>query len=57
MDKFNFPELNENNYFMWNMVIKTALTLKRLDTVTSEVKAEGLSDKDTIEWNQKKKKK
>lgn len=54
MNKLNIPELAETNYFIWNLKIKTALSLKRLDLVIPEVKAKGLSKSDSKEWTKKK---
>ena len=53
MEKLNVPELTGTNYFIWALKIKSALSLKRLDSVLSEVKPEGLSEKDSTEWDQK----
>ena len=53
MEKLNVPELTGTNYFIWALKIKSALSLKRLDSVLSEVKPEGLTEKDSTEWDQK----
>lgn len=51
--ELNVSKLNGNNYFIWSLKIKAALSLKRLDNVISEIKTEGLSEKDSIKWDQK----
>ena len=50
MEKLNVPELSG---IIWALKIKSALSLKRLDSVLSEVKPEGLNENDTTEWDQK----
>lgn len=53
MDKLNIPKLNGTYYFMQCLIIKAASSLRMLVSVISEVKAEGQSDKDSIECDQK----
>lgn len=53
MDKLNVPKLNIINYFIWCFKIKAALSLKRWGTLISEIKAESLNEKNSIEWEQK----
>ncbi|GBM86130.1 hypothetical protein AVEN_75405-1 [Araneus ventricosus] len=53
MDGINVPELTGTNYFIWSLKMQAALSLKRLDSVTTQMKPEGLSEKDAIEWEQK----
>lgn len=54
MNKLKIPELAGTNYFIWNLKMKTALSLKKLDLVISEVKAKELSKSDSKKWNKKK---
>lgn len=54
INKLNIMVLSMTNYFIWSLKIKAALILKRLHSVISEVKAEGLSEKGSVEWNKKK---
>ncbi|GBN28831.1 Retrovirus-related Pol polyprotein from transposon TNT 1-94 [Araneus ventricosus] len=53
MDRISVPELTGTNYFIWSLKMQAALSLKRLDSVTTQMKPEGLSEKDALEWKQK----
>ncbi|GBM66515.1 hypothetical protein AVEN_246919-1 [Araneus ventricosus] len=53
MDRISVPELTGTNYFIWSLKMQAALSLKRLDSVTTQMKPEGLSEKDASEWQQK----
>ncbi|GBO22173.1 Retrovirus-related Pol polyprotein from transposon TNT 1-94 [Araneus ventricosus] len=53
MDRINVPELTGTNYFIWSLKMQAALSLKRLDSVTTQMKPEGLSEKDALECEQK----
>ncbi|GBN39024.1 hypothetical protein AVEN_58542-1 [Araneus ventricosus] len=53
MDRISVPELTGTNYFIWSLKMQAALSLKRLDSVTTQMKPEGLSEKDASEWEQK----
>nr|GBN20086.1 Retrovirus-related Pol polyprotein from transposon TNT 1-94 [Araneus ventricosus] len=53
MDRISVPELTGTNYFIWSLKMQAALSLKRLDSVTTQMKPEGLSEKDALEWEQK----
>ncbi|GBN25648.1 Retrovirus-related Pol polyprotein from transposon TNT 1-94 [Araneus ventricosus] len=53
MDRISVPELTGTNYFIWSLKMQGALSLKRLDSVTMQMKPEGLSEKDALEWEQK----
>ncbi|GBN88543.1 Retrovirus-related Pol polyprotein from transposon TNT 1-94, partial [Araneus ventricosus] len=53
MDRISVPELTGTNYFIWSLKLQAALSLKRLDSVTTQMKPEGLSEKDALEWKQK----
>ncbi|GBM29160.1 Retrovirus-related Pol polyprotein from transposon TNT 1-94 [Araneus ventricosus] len=52
MDRISVPELTGTNYFIWSLKIQAALSLKWLDSVTTQMKPEGLSEKDALEWEQ-----
>lgn len=51
MDKINVPKLTGNIYFIRILKIKAASSLKRLDSVISEVKYERLSGNDSKGWD------
>ncbi|GBN13319.1 Retrovirus-related Pol polyprotein from transposon TNT 1-94 [Araneus ventricosus] len=53
MDRISVPALTGTNYFIWSLKMQAALSLKRLDSVTTQMKPEGLSEKDASEWQQK----
>ncbi|GBL95367.1 hypothetical protein AVEN_154778-1 [Araneus ventricosus] len=53
MDRISVPELTGTNYFIWSLKMQAALSLKRLDSVTTQMKPEGLNEKDALEWEQK----
>ncbi|GBM62170.1 Retrovirus-related Pol polyprotein from transposon TNT 1-94 [Araneus ventricosus] len=53
MDRISIPALTGTNYFIWSLKMQAALSLKRLDSVTTQMKPEGLSEKDALEWEQK----
>ncbi|GBN10776.1 hypothetical protein AVEN_179288-1 [Araneus ventricosus] len=53
MDRISGPELSGSNYFIWSLKIQAALSLKQLDSVTKQMKPEGLNEKDASEWEQK----
>ncbi|GFX13562.1 RBR-type E3 ubiquitin transferase [Trichonephila clavipes] len=50
MDKITIPDLNGTNYFIWELKIKAALSLKRLDSLILNEKPEDLTRKDEIGW-------
>ncbi|GFS79488.1 retrovirus-related Pol polyprotein from transposon TNT 1-94 [Trichonephila clavipes] len=52
MDKI-IPDLNGMNYFIWELKMKAALSLKRLDSLIINEKPGDLSRKDEIEWQTK----
>ena len=51
--KLNVPELTGLNYLIWALKIKFALSLKRFNSVLSEVKPKDLNEKDSTESDQK----
>ncbi|GBM10056.1 Retrovirus-related Pol polyprotein from transposon TNT 1-94 [Araneus ventricosus] len=53
MHRISVRELTGTNYFIWSLKMQAALSLKRLDSVTTQMKPEGLSEKDASEWQQK----
>ncbi|GFX79127.1 retrovirus-related Pol polyprotein from transposon TNT 1-94 [Trichonephila clavipes] len=53
MDKVTIPDLNGTNYFIWELKMKAALSLKRLDSLIINEKPGDLSRKDEIEWQTK----
>ncbi|GFX66027.1 retrovirus-related Pol polyprotein from transposon TNT 1-94 [Trichonephila clavipes] len=53
MDNITIPDLNRTNYFIWELKIKVALSLKRLDSLIINEKPEDLTRKDEIEWQSK----
>ncbi|GFX99591.1 retrovirus-related Pol polyprotein from transposon TNT 1-94 [Trichonephila clavipes] len=53
MDKITIPDLNGTNYFIWELKMKAALSLKRLDSLIINEKSEDLTRKDEIEWQSK----
>ncbi|GBN82325.1 Retrovirus-related Pol polyprotein from transposon TNT 1-94 [Araneus ventricosus] len=53
MDRISVSELTGTNYFIWSLKMQAALSLKRLDSVTTQMKPEGLGEKDALEWEQK----
>ncbi|GFV52498.1 retrovirus-related Pol polyprotein from transposon TNT 1-94 [Trichonephila clavipes] len=50
MDKVTIPDLNGTNYFIWELKMKAALSLKRLDPLILEEKPEDLTRKDEMDW-------
>ncbi|GFW36904.1 RBR-type E3 ubiquitin transferase [Trichonephila clavipes] len=54
MDKTTIPDLNGTNYFIWELKMKAALSLKRLDSLIINEKPGDLSLKDEIERQTKK---
>ncbi|GFW65575.1 RBR-type E3 ubiquitin transferase [Trichonephila clavipes] len=50
MDKITIPDLNGTNYFIWELKMKAALSLKRLDPLILEEKPEDLTRKDEMGW-------
>ncbi|GFW51422.1 retrovirus-related Pol polyprotein from transposon TNT 1-94 [Trichonephila clavipes] len=53
MDKITIPDLNGTNYFIWELKMKAALSLKRLDSLIINKKPEDLTRNDEIEWQSK----
>ncbi|GFW98434.1 retrovirus-related Pol polyprotein from transposon TNT 1-94 [Trichonephila clavipes] len=53
MDNITIPDLNGTNYFIWELKMKAALSLKRLDSLTINKKPGDLRRKDDIEWQSK----
>ncbi|GFX69232.1 retrovirus-related Pol polyprotein from transposon TNT 1-94 [Trichonephila clavipes] len=53
MDKITIPDLNGTSYFIWELKMKAALSLKRLDSLIINEKPGDLSSKDEIEWETK----
>ncbi|GFY07434.1 retrovirus-related Pol polyprotein from transposon TNT 1-94 [Trichonephila clavipes] len=53
MDKITTPDLSGTNYFIWELKMKAALSLKRLDSLIINEKPGDLSLKDEIEWQSK----
>ncbi|GFX43839.1 retrovirus-related Pol polyprotein from transposon TNT 1-94 [Trichonephila clavipes] len=53
MDKITIPDLNGTKYFIWVLKMKTALSVKRLDSLIINKKPGDLSRKDEIEWQTK----
>ncbi|GFY11008.1 retrovirus-related Pol polyprotein from transposon TNT 1-94 [Trichonephila clavipes] len=49
MDKITIPDLNGTNYF-WELKMKAAFSLKRLDSLIFNEKHEDLTCKIEIEW-------
>ncbi|GFT86512.1 retrovirus-related Pol polyprotein from transposon TNT 1-94 [Trichonephila clavipes] len=50
MDKITIPDLNGTNYFIWELKMKSALSLKRLVPLILEEKPEDLTRKDEMDW-------
>ncbi|GFW62650.1 retrovirus-related Pol polyprotein from transposon TNT 1-94 [Trichonephila clavipes] len=50
MDKITIPDLNGTNCFIWELKMKAALSLKRLDSLILNEKPDDLTRKDEIEW-------
>ncbi|GFX30787.1 RBR-type E3 ubiquitin transferase [Trichonephila clavipes] len=50
MDKITIANFNGTNYFIRELKMKAALSLKRLDSLTLNEKPEELTRKDEIEW-------
>ncbi|GFW19667.1 RBR-type E3 ubiquitin transferase [Trichonephila clavipes] len=50
MDKITIPDLNGTNYFIWELKMKAALSLKRLDSLILIEKPEDLTRKDEMDW-------
>ncbi|GFW21804.1 retrovirus-related Pol polyprotein from transposon TNT 1-94 [Trichonephila clavipes] len=50
MDKITIPDLNGMNYFIWELKMKAALSLKRLVPLILEEKPEDLTRKDEMDW-------
>ncbi|GFW08823.1 RBR-type E3 ubiquitin transferase [Trichonephila clavipes] len=50
MDKITIPDLNGTNYFIWELKMKAALSLKRLAPLILEEKPEDLTRKDEMDW-------
>ncbi|GFX59474.1 retrovirus-related Pol polyprotein from transposon TNT 1-94 [Trichonephila clavipes] len=50
MDKITIPDLNGTNDFIWELKMKAALRLKRLDSLILNEKPEGLTRKDEMDW-------
>ncbi|GFV25644.1 RBR-type E3 ubiquitin transferase [Trichonephila clavipes] len=50
MDKITIPDLNGTNYFIWELKMKAALSLKRLVPLILEEKPEDLTRKDEMDW-------
>ncbi|GFX51246.1 RBR-type E3 ubiquitin transferase [Trichonephila clavipes] len=50
MDNITIPDLNGMNYFIWELKMKAAFSLKRLDFLILNEKPEDLTHKDKIEW-------
>ncbi|GFW91555.1 retrovirus-related Pol polyprotein from transposon TNT 1-94 [Trichonephila clavipes] len=50
MDKITIPDLNGTNYFIWELKMKAALSLKRLDSLVLNEKPEDLTCKDEMDW-------
>ncbi|GFW37496.1 retrovirus-related Pol polyprotein from transposon TNT 1-94 [Trichonephila clavipes] len=53
MDKITIPDKNRTNYFIWELKMKAALSLKKLDSLIINEKPGDLSLKDEIEWQSK----
>ncbi|GFS58151.1 RBR-type E3 ubiquitin transferase [Trichonephila clavipes] len=49
MDKITIPDLNGTNYFIWELKMKAALSLKRLDSLILNEKPEDLTRKDEMD--------
>ncbi|GFW54533.1 retrovirus-related Pol polyprotein from transposon TNT 1-94 [Trichonephila clavipes] len=50
MDKITIPDLNGMDYFIWELKMKAALSLKRLDSLILNEKPEDLTRKDEMDW-------
>ncbi|GFX62251.1 retrovirus-related Pol polyprotein from transposon TNT 1-94 [Trichonephila clavipes] len=50
MDKITIPDLNGTNYFIWELKMKAAISLKRLAPLILEDKPEDLTRKDEMDW-------
>ncbi|GFU44249.1 retrovirus-related Pol polyprotein from transposon TNT 1-94 [Trichonephila clavipes] len=50
MDKITIPDLNGTNYFIWELKMKAALSLKRLDSLILNEKPEDRTRKDEMDW-------
>ncbi|GFV43745.1 retrovirus-related Pol polyprotein from transposon TNT 1-94 [Trichonephila clavipes] len=50
MDKITIPDLNRTNYFIWELKMKAALSLKRLDSLILNEKPEDRTRKDEMDW-------
>ncbi|GFV09483.1 retrovirus-related Pol polyprotein from transposon TNT 1-94 [Trichonephila clavipes] len=50
MDKITIPDLKGTNYFIWELKMKAALSLKRLTPLILEEKPEDLTRKDEMDW-------
>ncbi|GFX85624.1 RBR-type E3 ubiquitin transferase [Trichonephila clavipes] len=50
MDKITIPDLNVTNYFIWELKMKAALSLKILDSPILIEKPEDLTRKNEIAW-------
>ncbi|GFT94414.1 retrovirus-related Pol polyprotein from transposon TNT 1-94 [Trichonephila clavipes] len=50
MDKITITDLNGTNYFIWELKMKAALSLKRLDSLILNEKPEDLTRKDEMDW-------
>ncbi|GFT07800.1 retrovirus-related Pol polyprotein from transposon TNT 1-94 [Trichonephila clavipes] len=53
MGKITIPDLNGMNYFIWELKMKAALSLRRLDSLIINEKPEVLTRKVEIEWHSK----
>ncbi|GBN58995.1 hypothetical protein AVEN_182951-1 [Araneus ventricosus] len=53
MDRISVPELTSSIYYIWSLKMQAALSLKLLDSVITQLKPEGLTEKDASEWEQK----
>ncbi|GFW20845.1 RBR-type E3 ubiquitin transferase [Trichonephila clavipes] len=50
MDKITIPDLNRTDYFIWELKMKAAISIKRLDSLILNENPEDLTRKDEIEW-------
>ncbi|GFS86264.1 RBR-type E3 ubiquitin transferase [Trichonephila clavipes] len=50
MDKITIPDLNGTNYFIWELKMKAALSLKRLAPLILEEKPEDLTHEQALQF-------
>ncbi|GFV06418.1 RBR-type E3 ubiquitin transferase [Trichonephila clavipes] len=50
MDKITIPDLNGTNYFIWELKMKAALSLKRLDSLIINEKPEDLTHEQALQF-------